>query len=101
MDARMPVVGTARLTLVIVNETQKRTVRTEYTVRYLDPEEWATPAWRLTKQIKGKAGSVYDVHLTEHGPECTCPDFLYARQHKDAAGCKHCAALRAVGLLRK
>ena len=94
---RNPVHGRAHLVLAIVMETPKGKVTTTYMLRYLHPYPEAVPAWRLTKED----ASSWDVHLSEHGPMCTCPDFVYARDHQDDKGCKHIAALRSVGLLRK
>jgi hypothetical protein len=55
----------------------------------------AAAAFRLRKPD----GAAYDVALTEHGPNCSCPDFTFSREGKDPAGCKHLKALRAWGLL--
>lgn len=52
-------------------------------------------AWRLRKAD----GTTYHVAVTEHGPECECPDFVFRRDGIDPEGCKHVKALRAVGLL--
>lgn len=48
-----------------------------------------------------KAGSSerYDVALTIYGPQCSCRDFVYAREGSDPEGCKHCRALTKLGLL--
>ncbi len=97
MPQREPVSGKAHLSLVVTVENAKGPVETEYRLRYLSPYQDAHPAWRLTKMD----GEFYDVHLAPTGPECTCPDFIFARNHRDAKGCKHVAALRSVGLLRK
>jgi hypothetical protein len=37
--------------------------------------------------------------VTEHGVECSCPDWVYSRDGKDPKGCKHVASLRALTLL--
>lgn len=68
-----------------------------YALEYLDPASWAEPAWRLTKS----EGDHYEVHVASHGPSCTCPDFIWCREHQDPAGCKHVVALRQQGLLRR
>ena len=88
MPTRSPVTGKARL-FVSINGTH-------YVLRWLDPHpDVAAAAWRLTKPD----GSSYDVALTPAGATCTCPDFVWCREHKDERGCKHCCGLRAVGLL--
>ncbi len=80
--------GTCRLALAIN--------ATVYFVRPLQPHpEVSARAVRLTKTD----GTIYDVAITTHGAECSCPDFTFHRQGKDPKGCKHIAALRAVGLL--
>jgi hypothetical protein len=67
-----------------------------YRVRplYIDPE-LGTRAFRLTKAD----GTAYDLACGTHGRECTCPDFVYARDGIDPAGCKHVKAGVALGLL--
>src|SRR5262249_3256642 len=37
--------------------------------------------------------------VNEHGVGCSCPDFIFNRDGKDVAGCKHIACLRAWGLV--
>lgn len=89
MPRRAPVQGRAKLYLVIN--------RTLYHLLFLDPQkEVADPAWRLTKTD----GTSYDVALTTQGAHCSCPDYIYCREHRDPKGCKHVAAMRSVGLLR-
>jgi hypothetical protein len=90
--------GRAKLwiAITVVNDKGQETSHA-YALTYLNPYPEATPAWRLTKTDD----SSYDVALTEHGPVCSCPDFLYARDGHDEKGCKHVASLRAVGLLRR
>lgn len=51
--------------------------------------------WRLRKPD----GQTYDVHRGRSGFECTCWDFIYRWANRDSAGCKHCRALSAAGLL--
>ena len=88
MPKRKPVSGTVRLTLTING--------THYLPLAVTPHPMvAKRAWRLRKAD----GTEYDVHVDEHGAHCTCPDFIYARDHKDVKGCKHIAGLRAAGLL--
>lgn len=83
-----PVSGKCRLVLLING--------TPYHVRPLQPHpEVASRALRLTKAD----GTAYDVAATVHGLECSCPDFTFHRQGRDAKGCKHIAALRVCGLL--
>ena len=96
MPRREPVHGKARLLLEITTTNAKgKETSTLYTVRWLDPPDWATPAWVLTKGD----GTAYSISVTAHGPVCDCPDFVYCRDHKDQRGCKHVAAIRATGLL--
>lgn len=89
-----PVSGKARLVLQI-NDVP-------YVLRFLDSHpDVGSPAWRLTKAGEGGTPSEsYDVILRPHGPECSCPDFNYRRQHEDKK-CKHIESCRAVGLLRR
>ena len=83
-----PAAGTCTLTLTI-NDTP-------YAVIPLRPDPGiARRALRLRKED----GTTYDLALTEHGPQCSCPDFLFHRDGKDRAGCKHLKACRAWGLL--
>lgn len=89
MPHREPVHGKVRLTMRI-NDT-------DYLMTFLHPDPAvANPAWRLSKQ--DGSGVVYDVHLDRNGASCTCPDFVFCREHRDPAGCKHIAAMRARGL---
>jgi len=83
-----PASGTTTMTLGI-NGTSYQVVRL-----WPDPE-LATIAYRLRKPD----GAVYDVALTAHGALCSCPDFVFHRDGKDPAGCKHVKAMRAWGLL--
>lgn len=103
MPVRTPVVGRARLELTITVTNQRgKDVQTKYAVIFLAPNaEVANPAWRMVKLLKAGALSdvSYDVALLPHGPECTCPDFNYCRDHKDEKGCKHIASLRKAGML--
>jgi hypothetical protein len=57
-----------------------------------------TPAGK-TFRLRRPDGQTYDVHHGAHGLECTCWDFIYRWANRDGKGCKHCAALRAAGLL--
>lgn len=92
-----PVQGTCRLTLEIDRTLQSGKVVAEvYRVLFLHPYPEADPAWRLVKTD----GTHYDVTWL-NGGTCTCGDFTYRRQQKDPKGCKHCAALRTLGLLRR
>ena len=94
---RAPVEGHARLTLRITVRTKRGMDATDYVVTFLPSHpSVGAPAWRLTKTD----GTVYDVIVRGHGPECDCPDFVICRDGRDRKGCKHIAALRAVGLLR-
>lgn len=93
-----PVTGTCRLILTITVETDGHPNTTCYSLLKLDPHpQVGHPAWRLTKETSEH----YDVILTPHGAECSCADWTYRRNHKDALGCKHVRALRAVGLLKE
>jgi hypothetical protein len=80
-----PTHGTCRLTLTING--------THYSVR---PNVGAAcVAFRLKKPD----GTIYDVARTEHGLTCDCPDFVFHREGRDPAGCKHTKAMAACGLL--
>ena len=98
MPARAPVHGNATLILTITRQgTVGKDLQTFYALRYVDSvPEIGKPAWRLTKPD----GEFFDVILNEHGAQCTCPDFVWRREHRDPKGCKHIAALRSVGLLK-
>jgi hypothetical protein len=76
--------GRARLILLINDQAYSVT---------LHECSWANPALSLTKPD----GTRYEIA----NGECTCPDFVYCRDRIDPKGCKHVAALRAVGLLPK
>lgn len=80
--------GIARLMILISGAT--------YTLRRIpcDPSI-AARAWRLRKPD----GAAYYVALTEYGPTCDCPDWTFHREGRDAEGCKHIRALKAVGLI--
>lgn len=52
-----------------------------------------------TFRVRRPDGQTYDVHHGSHGLECTCWDFIYRWANRDGKGCKHCAALKAAGLL--
>lgn len=87
---RLPVQGRAKLRLTI-NQG-------DYQVSNLNPHPAvAFAAWRLTKPD----GTSYEVAVTGYGPTCSCPDYVWCREHKDPKGCKHVAALRALGLIRE
>ena len=98
MPKRPPVTGQAELFLRITTQSSKgKDLVKMYSLRWLPPTpKVANPIWRL----RSSDASEYDVHRGEHGPMCTCPDFVWCRDHKDARGCKHVAAMRSVGLLR-
>src|SRR5438105_889446 len=57
--------------------------------------EVGTIAWRLGLPNETK----HDIYLSKTGAECSCPDFIYRRNHKQPEGCKHLQALRLKGLL--
>src|SRR5262245_34912210 len=68
-----------------------------YSVIRLKPDAAvASAAFRLVKLIDAV---VYDIAVTGHGVACSCPDFTFNRDGKDAAGCKHICCLRAWGLV--
>lgn len=97
MPRRNPVQGTAKLWLTIaVKNARGKEVAKLYDLQFLDSHpDLGQPAWRLRKSN----GVFYDVIFLPMGPECTCEDFVWCREHKDPKGCKHCCALRAVRLL--
>jgi hypothetical protein len=80
--------GTCRLTLSI-NGTAYAVIPNR------GASELASRAFRLKKAD----GTIYDVAATPHGVTCDCPDYLFNRQDKDVAGCKHVKAMKACGLL--
>ncbi len=84
-----PAHGVARLSLFING--------TAYNVRPIacDPAA-ALQAFRLRKAD----GTVYHVALTEHGAQCSCPDWIFNRDGLDREGCKHIKALVAVSMLQ-
>ncbi len=87
-----PATGTCRLVLAI----QTGTTTTAYRVRPIRVDrQAATKAYRLAKPD----GTVYTIAETQHGLECTCPDWTFNRDGRDPAGCKHIKAMVAVGLL--
>lgn len=93
-----PVKGTARLTLTVNVETQKKAVLTHYQLQLIPSHpEMGYPAWRLTKSD----GSHYEVLLTQDGPICNCADYIYRREYSAEPMCKHLKSLRAVGLLSR
>lgn len=49
--------------------------------------------YRLTKEPKRL--DVYDVCLADV-LSCDCPDYTFARSHRDTNGCKHCVAIRSM-----
>jgi hypothetical protein len=83
-----PAHGTCRLTLTI-NEAS-------YDVRPVPCDRGAADrCWSVRKAD----GTAY--HASQHpwGAECDCPDFVFHRDGRDPAGCKHLKALAACGLL--
>jgi hypothetical protein len=53
-------------------------------------------AWRLHKV---NTPTRHDVAETLDGVTCSCGDQRFRHEGRDAAGCKHIRALRALGLL--
>jgi hypothetical protein len=53
-------------------------------------------AWRLHKL---GTPTRHDVAETLDGATCTCGDQTFRHEGRDASGCKHIRALRALGLL--
>jgi hypothetical protein len=43
----------------------------------------------------GDPEAVYDLDTTADPWSCTCNDFLFRRENRDAKGCRHVAGLRA------
>jgi hypothetical protein len=67
-----------------------------YSARPVEPEcDDVARAWRL----RLADGTAYTVAETVHGATCECGDFVWRHDGKDAAGCKHIRALRALGLI--
>lgn len=66
-----------------------------YALAWLSPHPTvASGAWRLTKND----GTTYDIHVDAFGPHCSCPAATY-RGENTADVCKHCAAMRATGVI--
>jgi hypothetical protein len=85
--ARTPT-GTCRLSLSINGVL--------YAIRRLECDPGAARVlWRLRKAD----GTSYHVARTDHGDDCSCPDFIFNRDGFDAEVCKHIRSLRACGLL--
>ena len=85
-----PATGVARLTLAING--------VDYAVRPLAVPPDSGVA-RLLQLRKLADGTVDHASQHPHGDECTCPSFVFDHDGRDALGCKHLVALRAVGLL--
>jgi len=67
-----------------------------YSARPIRPEASdVTRAWRLGRPD----GTSYVVADTACGPTCDCGDFVWRHDGRDATGCKHVRALRALGLI--
>jgi hypothetical protein len=47
---------------------------------------------------QGGDRAVYDVAVTEHGPQCDCPGFTHW-QPKRGTLCKHVRTLKAAGMI--
>lgn len=96
MPARSSVTGSAKMVggILFVRRGKDTTI---YRIKplYAHPSIGES-AWTLTKMD----GTSYEVLMAPHGAECSCPDWLFCRDGVDRRGCKHCCALRAVGLLR-
>lgn len=90
--------GRACLWLTIERSRQRgKPVKTAYRLEFLESDpSIGAPAWRLTKTD----GECFDVILRPNGAVCDCPDFVNRRQNT-FKGCKHVAALTAVGLMRR
>ena len=80
--------GTCRLTLTING--------TAYAVKPMPSD----PAAALKcYELRKMDGERYHVSSHGHGIECTCPDWIFHRDGRDPAGCKHVRSLVACGLL--
>lgn len=104
MKEAKPVTGSVRLTTLDNGETilQIKTAKAlkAYLIEQLDSHpEIGCPAYIL--HLKDGSHSSYEIVVRPWGAECSCPDFAFRREHIDPKGCKHIAALRAVGLLTK
>lgn len=70
---------------------------TRYAVDPIDPGEFGTKAWRLTKHSGNH--EVYDVIHDAFGcVACSCPDYI-ARHDGTSSMCKHGRALTSLGLM--
>jgi len=88
-----PVHGTAKLVLFITG--------VPYAVRNINPTfPHGNLGWSLTRADKDVINGVITYQILQCGQVigCSCADFTY-RRGNDPHGCKHIAALRAVGLL--
>lgn len=110
MSQRADVTGHAHLTAdgklltIWTVNCRGQECKTSYQVSYLESHpEIGAPAWRLEKLNKDgtPSGVTYDVILTRHGAICCCPDFIFCREGKCRAGCKHTAAATKVGLMKQ
>ena len=70
--------------------------RTTYALQPIEDRPRSRPgAFRLVK----RDGTIYDVESTIYGPVCDCPDYVFRRDGRDPAGCKHIKALVGSGLI--
>ena len=83
--ARPQVADVCRMVLIIRGES--------YTARPVDSDGFR--AWRLRKAD----GTVHHVTETPHGPTCDCGDQIWRHEGRDAIGCKHLRACRALRLI--
>jgi hypothetical protein len=58
--------------------------------------ELTAKAFRFRKQ--GGDRAVYDVAVTEHGPQCDCPGFTHWHPRRGTL-CKHVKTLKAAGMI--
>jgi hypothetical protein len=58
------------------------------------------PFSRAVRLHKTGSDKVYDVADAPFGATCDCADFVFRRDGKDPAGCKHIKRLRVLRLIR-
>ncbi len=84
----------ARLFLLIA-PADKPHKGTYYVLNRIEPElPKVSVCWRLMK----KDGGIYDVHVDQHGHQCTCADYIY-RKGNTPYTCKHIQALLDLGII--
>lgn len=71
----------------------------QYRVRGVQADAFGATS-RAYRLRKAGTHEVHHVAETIHGPTCDCPDQTFRHEGRDALGCKHIRALKALGLVR-